>query len=111
MTNHIPDESPKDIVHEMLDFILEIKRNMPRTNIYISLILPKHDNSWLPGINYINKQICEASFEIGFRVIQHSYFATRGYINSDLISRDGVHLSRLGIKQLGMDIKRALKSY
>ena len=109
MTNHIPNETPNEISEKMLNFIDEVRQNMPKTQIFVSLVLPKYDNSFLEGINYLNYQICEASSNAGYNVIQHPYFASRGNVNTDLLARDGLHLSRLGVKQIGMDIKRALE--
>ena len=37
MTNHVPKESPDKIASEMLEFIDEIKSNMPKSNLYIYL--------------------------------------------------------------------------
>ena len=111
MTNHIPDEAPADIAREMLDFIKDIKTNMPKTKLFISLALPKINASWLEGINCLNSQIFDARHRCGFHVIQHPYFAERGYINEALLAGDKIHLSRLGVKQLGVDIKHCLMNH
>ena len=96
---------------EMLEFIDDIKLNMPKNNIFVSLVLPKIDSSWLDGINCLNMQIVDASRRRGFNVIQHPYFACRGHINEALLAGNRIHLSRLGIKQLGVDIKYSLRSH
>ena len=109
MTNHIPEDTPTGIAKEMLGFVDDIQLNMPDTDLYISLVLPKYDASWLEGINDLNLQIHNESRRLGFSVIQHPQFAKRGHINNDLLSRDRIHLSRQGIKQLGIDIKYSLR--
>ena len=111
MTNHIPEETPTDIAREMLEFVKDIKLNMPVTKLFVSLVLPKHNPGWLEGINCLNQQIYNASRKMGFDVIQHPNFAGRGCINSDLLARDGIHLSRQGIKQLGVDFKYCIQNH
>ena len=111
MTNNIPDETPAEIAREMLQFIEDIKVNMPKTKLFISLVLPKYNRSWLEGINCLNTKIFDASRRIGFHAIQHPYFAGRGDINEALLAGDKIHLSRLGVKQLGVDIKFNLGNY
>ena len=110
-TNHIPQETPRDVARELIEFIDEIKSNMPETHLFISLILPKFNHHWLKGINCINREIVDASLRMDFDIIQHPYFSSRGHINDSLLANDGVHLSRLGVKQFGMDIKRGLQNH
>ena len=111
MTNHIPDEEPAEIAKEMLEFLDDIKLNMPNTNVFVSLVLPKINSFWLRGINCLNKKIFDAHSRYGFNVIQHPHFASTGHINEALLARDLIHLSRDGVKQLGVDIKRSLRSH
>ena len=111
ITNHIPDETPSEIARGMLEFTEDIKRNMPETTLFVSLVLPKYSSSWLKGINCLNKHICDASRRDGFHIIQHPYFAGMGSINEALLAWDKIHLSRMGIKQLGVDFKSCLSYY
>ena len=110
-TNHVPQEAPQKIAQELLEFIDDIKLNMPKTHVFISLVLPRHGQNWLGGINRLNHLIVDASHRMKFNVIQHPDFASRGFINEDLLAGDKLHLSRLGIKQLGADIKQSLRNH
>ena len=109
-TNHVPDESPREVAKKVIDFIDEIKINMPKSQLFVSLVLPKYNNSWLEGINCINQQIFDASLRMGFKVIQHPYFSNGGQISDTLLARDMIHLSRLGVKQFGVDLKHSLRN-
>ena len=111
MTNQIPDETPEDIARQMIEFIDEIKSNMPETELFISSVLPKCHWTWLKGINCLNKIIWDACISHNFYVIQHLNFVNRGRINIDLFCDDALHLSHLGVKQMGMDIKNYLGRY
>ena len=110
MTNNIPDEAPEEIAREMSEFIDDIKTNMPRTKLFVSLVLPKYHPSWLKGINRLNALIFNASRRLDFHVIQHPQFAERGHVNDALFAGDRLHLNRLGIKQLGVDIKHCVRN-
>ena len=111
MTNNIPNEAPEDIARQMVDFIDEIKSNMPETKLFISSVLPKCHWTWLEGINCLNKIIWDACISRNVYVIQHLNFANRGRIIIDLFCDDKLHLSHLGVKQMGMDIKNYLRGY
>ena len=103
-TNLIPEEEPGLVSKKLLLFLKEVRQNMPRTGIHFSNILPKYGNTWLPGIDLINRRVYLASNEIGYSVIPHANFARRGVINRSLLSRDGIHPSYLGVAQFARDI-------
>ena len=103
-TNHAPSEEPNVVSAKLIGLMKELRHNMPATGLHFSAILPKHDSSWLPGIDTINKRVHIASRVIGFSFIQHRKFAIEGEINSLLISIGGVHPSYKGVAQLTIDI-------
>ena len=104
-TNHTSSDEPIATAEKLVALLREIKTNMPQTSVYFSSILPKYDNEWLSSLNLINRRVYESSKKVNFSFIGHYDFATHGFINHRLLSRDGIHPSYSGVAQMARDIK------
>ena len=107
--NSIPSNSPMDVADEIAFLLRDIESNLPNVRCHVSAILPKISKAWLPGINEINELLYDVCDVLNYNLIQHNMFANSGHINDELFARDTVHLSRRGVAQLGMDIKRSIR--
>ena len=107
-TNSVPHDSPQKISDELISLAREIKAHMPSTKCFISAILPKTHHTMLPGINIINRRVCDASNNLDFKFVQHRSFCHRGRFDDRLFASDFIHLSHFGVRRLGNDIKFCL---
>ena len=103
-TNHTSMENPDTVAEKIVTLMKELKVKMPRTAFKFSAILPKYGSSWLPGINEINYRVYRSAESVGFDYIGHNDFACRGFINTELICRDGIHPSYKGVAKFAYDI-------
>ena len=103
--NHTPEEKPLHVANQLLSLIANVKRILPSTMIFYSAMLPKHNSSWLRGINLINETVFNATNVLGFVGIPHPAFAQRGIINESLFCWDAIHLNFKGVAQFAKDIK------
>lgn len=107
-SNHIPNDSPNELADKLESFLKAAKSAMPNTSLHFSAILPKLDNSFLPGINIVNEHIysvCQA-LNIGF--IQYPSFARYGFTNYYLFGRDKIHTNPRGQAIMCNNIRKAI---
>ena len=109
--NEIPHKSPVEVATELGNFLSEIRLHMPSTKVYLSAILPKSGDDYLPGINAINYLLCNICNSVGIVFVQHPSFASNGNINWSLYAHDGIHLNTRGVPQLCADIRRLASSF
>ena len=108
-TNHIPHEKPIEVGTKLVNLILDVKRNMPDTQIFISTILPKYGNCYAKGINFVNKMLFDASKVHNFDLVFNFQFHVGGVQNDSLFAQDQLHLNRRGVARLAMNFKYRLK--
>ena len=110
--NEIPqhpknDWWPDEVLQKITHLLRSVKMNMPvGTQIYYSALLPKWDDSYLPGILYINSNLVSLQKEIGFKLIRNYQFWEQGFesMKSELYSKsDYVHLNHKGVARLGVN--------
>jgi hypothetical protein len=110
-TNHIPRQSPLQIVNEITDTLKRVQLELPNTKTFFSAVLPKIDSSYNRGINFINQRIHDFCHENNMGFIQHSAFSRQGEFNKNLFAptewRLGrpIHPSHDGAMSLLKDIK------
>ena len=118
-SNSIPSKKPKIVADELIKLAREVKLNMPNSKLYISAIIPKIDEKFLPGIDEINHRLYAASSKLNFDFIQHPQFVFNSEIDHTMFSfreqqpdwtKGMVHLSRKGVAQLATNIKYMIKT-
>ena len=70
-SNEIPHVNAKSLTEKMIDMYKRIKTLTPSTKLVHSDILPKIDESYMPGIHYANESIGMFSARNNIRVINH----------------------------------------
>ena len=110
-SDEIPEKTPFCVAQELSMFMAEIRVYLPTTKVYLSAILPKLDDNFLPGINELNHLLCNSCNAFGYVFVQHPSFAKQGHINWSFFAWDSVHLNRRVIYQLTTDIKRLAASF
>ena len=95
--NNILNDNPKTLTEKIVDMLKEVRKIMPTTKIFYSAIIPRWNNNYLPGINWINSNIRAFCAENRIRFVPHYQFHESKYnINFKLLRKDGVHPSRHG---------------
>ena len=107
-TNHIPEEKPIEVCTKLLNLIIDAKRNMPGTQIFVSAVLPKYGNCYARGINFLNKMLFNASKLHNFDLVYNLQFQVDGVQNKTLFANDELHLNRRGVARLAMNFKYRL---
>ena len=110
-SNEIPENSPFCVAQDLSMFMAEVRLYLPTTKVFLSAILPKLDDNYLPGINEINNLLCNSCNAFGYVFVQHPSFAKQGRINWSFFAWDSVHLNRRGVHQLTTDIRRLAASF
>ena len=119
-TNNLPNEPPEKVIGRFDQLINEIRYRAPHITVYVSAILPR-DVSVFPGarndLTFLDR--CNERAEIVNRelrsrrdihFIEHKRFGSdRRSANRCLISRDGLHLTPEGIRELKMNIEAAVQ--
>ena len=109
--NNINDHTirnPQFLSNAIITTLENIRRRMPRTQIYYSAILPRTTDSYLPMIFLINREIRKYCFSKGIYFISNHQFTrqrkfkiwTRYEINATLISNDLTHPTPAGTRTL-----------
>ena len=109
--NHIPHESPDTVIANLQNMLTKIKTIMPNTKIYYSLVLPRINDNYIPGINEINLGIIRFCEENGISVIHHSDFGNNGSINCHLFRKDIIHPNSKGISTFARDLIYTYRNY
>ena len=108
-TNYLGDWHDANIISEVCDFLISARKFLPAsTKLTFSSILPRRhtDNrpfSHINSINFINGQIDYFTERHGIGIINYDCFHD-GYIFR-LLGKDGVHLNRNGVSEVGEAIR------
>ena len=73
-SNEIPKVKPTILAGKIIDMYKRIKTLTPSTKLYHSHILPKIDESYLPGIRYVNNTVGNFCYGNDIKVINHQQF-------------------------------------
>ena len=114
-TNHIPQQTPDEVVTDLTSTLMQLQLDLPETKIHFSAILPKFDPYYNRGIRYINQRILALCKIHGMGFIHHRGFLHRnGDLNEKFFSPtewwqwEPLHPSHDGVRALESDIKRHL---
>ena len=98
-TNNIQDNSVEDIVHEIVEIALSLRRKYHPIAIFVCGLLPR-DNNWsINGvyINEINNYLCYQSKSIGVNFISYTDWTLQdGSLEPNLFYTDKLHLIEEG---------------
>ena len=114
-TNHIPQQTPDEVVRDLSATLKQLQLDIPETKIHFSAILPKLDPYYNRGIRYINQRILALCKIHGMGFINHRGFLHRnGDLNEKFFSPtewwqwEPLHPSHDGVRALEKDVKRHL---
>ena len=100
-SNHIPRESPKDIVKKLCKLLQRVKAEFSNAKIFFSGILLKFGYDYFDAINFINEEVFNFCETIGIYFIFHNKFCQDGL--KTLFWTDKIHPNSKGLKQLAFD--------
>ena len=120
-TNNLPRETPATVVRRFDDLIRSIRDRAADIPIFVSAVLPRGVSCFtgaridLGFLDRCNERAVAVNAELRTRrdisFIEHPRFGSdRRSANRFLLSRDGLHLTGDGVKQLGLDFSCALRS-
>ena len=110
-TNLIPIYHKEYVADSIIEAMFEIKKLSSNSKIAFSCMLPKWNDSWLPGIDYINSRVANAgicvppSRRFGFCNHLCRFVGINGRVNPTLFAKDGIHLSQSGSQLFNKSLK------
>ena len=110
--NNIPMDSPDILSEKIIDLLLYAKKVMHSTKVYFSAIIPRCEDNYLPGINYVNRKIRHFCDNNAIFFIPHyQFYSNNGGINYDLLIKDKVHPTRRGSNTIAKNIIAVYRNY
>lgn len=110
LTNDLKKNNPQQCVNELFELVANICSKWPLIKVVISQTTPRHDSM----NNSTSAQIINVLLKQKFLGVDNISFATHGNMfingnpNSELLQRDGIHLTDKGISLFAGNLKRAI---
>ena len=109
--NNVPRDSPDNVTKMIKDMLIYTKEVMPQTKMYFSSILPRTNEAWISGIDYINTNIQDFCRNNNILFIQHPQFFIRNGIAYDLLKPDVIHPNYKGTAIFAKNIIAKYRNY
>ena len=108
--NHIPEEEPDDILHNLRNMYEEVRSLFPATYIYHSSMIPRLNDGILHDLNYINKETSAYCKSLGIKTIDHPQFGCTE-INYNILRHDRIHPTFNGTSIIARNISAIYRNY
>lgn len=112
-SNNAPRDNPHKVSSQIIKLVNHIKSKSPKSNVYVSAVLPKVGLSFFPGLHAINCHLQSASQMLDFEFIRQPGFCHERGLVLDMFAMQEkvkVHLSRKGNAQLAHNILSHIKN-